>query len=151
MELLLDKKLRLKAIWALVGLAMLSVVPFTHAAEGYKYISPSDLKNRIKSADQVFLLDIQVEKEYSEHHIVNAFPTYAYPVETADDRAKLKPVLDKIRNSKEDIIIICPRGAGGAKRTYEYLKAEGIVSNRLFILEKGQSGWLYPELLARTK
>lgn len=150
MGLLYDKKLRLRAIWVLVGLGMLLVVPFTYA-QSYNYISASDLKKRIESGDRVFLLDIQVEKEYSKHHIANTFATYAYPVESADDRAKLKSALEKIRNSKEDIIIVCPRGAGGAKRTYEYLKAEGIVSNRLFILEKGQSGWPYPELLAGTK
>ena len=150
MEFLYDKKLRLRAIWVLVGLGMLLVVPFTYG-ESYNYISAFDLKKRIESGAQVFLLDIQVEKEYSKHHIVNTFATYAYPVESIGDRAKLKSALGKIRNSKEDIIIICPRGAGGAKRTYDYLQAEGIVSNRLYILEKGQSGWPYPELIAATK
>ena len=38
-------------------------------------------------------------------------------------------------------MIVCPRGAGGAKRTYDHLLQQGIAAERLLILEKGQEGW----------
>jgi len=38
-----------------------------------------------------------------------------------------------------------PRGAGGAKRSYDYLKEKGIAEEGLLILEKGMAGWSYPE------
>ena len=38
----------------------------------------------------------------------------------------------------------------GAKRTFEYLASRGIQSKRMFILEKGQSGWPYPKLVANN-
>jgi hypothetical protein len=39
------------------------------------------------------------------------------------------------------VVIVCPRGAGGARRTYNYLRDKGIAAERLLILEKGQEGW----------
>ena len=42
--------------------------------------------------------------------------------------------------------IVCPRGAGGAKRAYDYMEEKGIPKARLSILEKGQGGWPYKEL-----
>jgi thiosulfate/3-mercaptopyruvate sulfurtransferase len=43
--------------------------------------------------------------------------------------------------------VICPGGAGGAKRTIDYLESENIDGDRLFILENGQGKWPYEELL----
>jgi thiosulfate/3-mercaptopyruvate sulfurtransferase len=48
------------------------------------------------------------------------------------------------------VVIVCPRGGGGAKRAYDHLAGQGVTGGRLFILEQGQQGWPYPELLEQT-
>ena len=55
-------------------------------------------------------------------------------------------MLTKIKADKAPVVIICPRGAGGATRTYDYLLSQGIAAERLLILEKGQEGWACPTL-----
>ncbi len=89
------------------------------------------------------MLDIQVEEEFSQHHIDNAVATYAYPVKSDTDKQKLQAVVGQLQASKEPVTIICPRGGGGAKRTYDYLKEQGISESRLLILEGGQAEWPY--------
>ncbi|NIP26153.1 MAG: rhodanese-like domain-containing protein, partial [Phycisphaerae bacterium] len=41
------------------------------------------------------------------------------------------------------VVIVCPRGGGGAKRTYDYFKAKGVAEARLTILAGGQKDWPY--------
>ena len=117
--------------------------------DGYKYYKAELLKNSIENQDDKLIVDIQVEEEFDNHHIKGAIATYSYPVKTDEDKAKLDKIFEDLNNSKDDIVIICPRGQGGAKRTYDYLKEKGIVESRLFILENGQEGWPYEELLEK--
>jgi rhodanese-related sulfurtransferase len=116
----------------------------------FNYISASDLMKRIEYGESLFLIDIQVEEEYAKHHLRGTFPTHAYPVKTDEEQAKLLPALKNIINTDNDVVIICPRGAGGAKRTYKYLNEKGVGEDRLLILKEGQSGWPYPEMLVNT-
>ena len=118
------------------------------AANGfYNYISPSDLKSRIQSGAGLLILDIQVEEEFSRHHIQGAVATFAYPVKSGEEKNRVSALLDRINRGTEPVVIVCPRGGGGAKRTYDHLFTEGVGEERLFILEKGQAGWPYPDLL----
>lgn len=112
----------------------------------YNYITAAELQSRIKAGTSMTLLDIQVEEEFDRHHIKGALPTYAYPVKTEEDKARLSAVLEKSRANTNPVVIVCPRGAGGATRTYDYLLAKGVEAGRLLILEKGQEGWQFPEL-----
>jgi len=48
-----------------------------------------------------------------------------------------------------DIVVVCPKGGGGAKNTIQYLVDQGIEDSRLFILEKGQAEWPYAGLLEK--
>ena len=75
-------------------------------------------------------------------------PTHAYPVKTSEDESKLAAVLPELVGD-EPIIVICPGGAGGATRTVDYLTAQGVAPECLFILENGQSKWPYEALLAK--
>ena len=110
-------------------------------------IAPADLKKRLEAGDKPLLLDIQVEKDFARHHIVGAEPTFAYPAKSDEERAKLKPMVARILASKEDVVIVCPAGGGGARNTYDFLKSQGVPESRMRILEKGQKGWPYPELV----
>ncbi len=118
-------------------------------AKNYDYISPADLKAKIESGAPLLLVDIQAAKEFAQHHIKGALATYAYPVKSDEDRARLAPVLERAQTGAEPIVIVCPRGAGGAKRAYDFLQESGVATERLNILEGGQQGWPYPELLVQ--
>ena len=131
--------------------AVTSIVVFTSnvmAADGpFNYISPDETKSKIESGEIMTLLDIQVEDEYTRHHIKGSLATYAYPVKSDAEKARLDKVISDLSSRTDPIVIICPRGGGGAKRTFEYLASRGIESERMFILEKGQSGWPYPQFI----
>ncbi|MDK9712234.1 rhodanese-like domain-containing protein [Acidaminobacter sp.] len=114
----------------------------------YQYYTAEQTKAAIENNAEIILLDIQVEDEWNAHHIEGAVPTYAYPVKTPEDEAKLAAILPDLAG-EQPIIVICPGGAGGATRSIDYLMAQGVAPERLFILENGQSKWPYEELLAK--
>lgn len=107
----------------------------------YSYITAQSLQERLTAGQPTNLVDIQVEEEFAKHHIKGAVPTYAYPVKNAAETAKLDTVVETLKANSDPVVIVCPRGGGGATRTYDYLLARGIAAERLLILEKGQEGW----------
>ena len=107
----------------------------------YNYISATDLETRLNANLPTNIVDIQVEDEFTQHHIKGATPTYAYPVKSDTDRIKLDAIVEELKANTDPVVIVCPRGAGGAKRTYDYLLQQEISAERLLILEKGQAGW----------
>lgn len=117
----------------------------TETKAEYRYITAAEVKEKLENREEMVLLDIQVEEEWQEHHIAGSLPTHAYPVQSEEDKAKLDAVLSQLEGDCP-IVIVCPRGGGGAERTYNYLKEKGIAEERLFILEKGMAGWPYEEL-----
>jgi rhodanese-related sulfurtransferase len=134
----------------LAGAALLVAMPLA-MAQSYNTISPADLKQRLESANKPMLLDIQVEDEFAKHHLPGAVATHAYPAKTDAERSKLKPAISKILASKDDVVIVCPAGGGGARNTYDFLKSQGVPESRMKILEKGQKGWPYKELVTQGK
>ena len=118
------------------------------AAGGYNFISPENLKQNIEKRENMVIVDIQVKNEYAQHHLPGVLATHAYPVKSDSDRDKLKSALALIKTNQLPVVVICPRGGGGAKRAYDYLAENGVEVERLKILEGGQQGWPYPELLA---
>ncbi|MHB8765724.1 MAG: rhodanese-like domain-containing protein [Deferrisomatales bacterium] len=112
----------------------------------YRYLSAAELEQRLKAGEPSIVLDIQVEEEYAKHHITGARPTHAFPVKSPADKAKLDAAVADLAASPAPVVIVCPRGAGGAERTYDHLKARGIPEARLYILAQGQAGWACAEL-----
>jgi len=129
-----------KFMFLLIGILVIST---TALAEDYQFISATELQKKIEANEQGLLLDIQVEDEFSEHHIKNAVATYSYPVKSDQDKQKLQAFVGQVNANEEPVTIICPRGGGGAKRAYDYLKEQGVSESRLFILEGGQAKWPY--------
>ena len=127
-----------KIITLLIGALLISTAAM---AGGYQYISAADLKTKIDNNAQGLLLDIQVEVEFAEHHIPGAVATFAYPVKSDQDKQKLQTFIAAAKESSEPVTIVCPRGGGGAKRAYDYLKEQGVPESRLNILQGGQAKW----------
>ncbi len=117
----------------------------TETKAEYQYMTAAEVKEKIENSEEMVLLDIQVEEEWQEHHIAGSLPTHAYPVQSEEDKAKLDAVLSHLEGDCP-IVSVCPRGGGGAERTYNYRKEKGSAEERLFILEKGMAGWPYEEL-----
>jgi rhodanese-related sulfurtransferase len=113
------------------------------ASGDYKFISADALKARIDAELPVTIVDICPVAQFAAGHIKGAIETNAYPVKTQAERDKLAKLLPGIKASGNDVVIICPRGAGGAERTYDFYKAQGVKEDRLMILEKGMNGWPY--------
>lgn len=113
----------------------------------YQYISAAEVKQNIADKTPMTLVDIQVEDEFNQHHIIGAQATYAYPVKSDADHNKMKPVITPLLSNNDLAVVVCPRGGGGAKRAYKLLLESGVSEDRVYILEKGQAAWPYPELL----
>lgn len=118
---------------------------------GYNYISVQEMKARMDAGEHengsLAIMTSQTEKEYKTGCIQAAYPTYARPLKTDADYAKLVPFLNKVKDTNEDIVFICPRGKGGAERPYDYFKKNGVDEKRLMILKGGQTAFnkAYPK------
>jgi rhodanese-related sulfurtransferase len=114
---------------------------FSFLSGGYQYVSADDLNRRLQAKDSMVIVDICPPDEFAQGHIAGSIETNAYPTETAEERARLERALPAISASAADVIIVCPGGGNGAKRTVDYYKARGVDEKRLVILEKGLRKW----------
>jgi rhodanese-related sulfurtransferase len=128
---------------------VISVLLLTSAslACAANYISPDELKLMIQQQKDVVIVDIQPFGEFEQHYLKGAIETNAFPAKSPEEKQRLDKTLPVINESSAPVIIICPRGGGGAKNSYEYLLTKGIPENRLLILKGGMAGWFYQELL----
>jgi rhodanese-related sulfurtransferase len=120
-------------------------------ANDYNYVSKDKFKSWLESGNDILICDIQPQKNFEKHHFKNAMETNAYPAKTEKDLKKLKKVVKKYKKTGKKIAIICPRGGGGAKRTYDHLKSRNIPEAMLVILEGGAEGWPYEELVVKKQ
>jgi rhodanese-related sulfurtransferase len=139
MEVVMKKNL----VAALAIFLLTAAGSWAASADGYNYISPTDLQKRLQAKSPMILLDICPVEQFAKGHIPGAIETNAYPVDTDEQRERLAKVLPQIQASKDDVIILCPRGGGGAKKTFDFYKSKGIDEKRLLILEKGMDAWPY--------
>jgi rhodanese-related sulfurtransferase len=99
----------------------------------------------------VTVVDIQPAGEYEAHHFKNSIETNAFPAKADKEKKKLDRALTAIKASKNNVVIICPRGRSGASNTYDHLKVQGVYESRLFILEGGVEGWPYTDTLVQGR
>lgn len=123
----------------------------TAMAANYGYVEPEQFKQWLESGKPMQVLDIQVPAEFQKHHFKGALETNAFPVKTAEEKKRLDLVIPKLAASREDIVVVCPRGGGGAKNTYDYLKEQGIAEKRIYILKDGMQGWPFKETMVVSK
>jgi len=134
------KKMVKKTTWITAMILMVAGSVWA-ASSSYKYISAADLQKRIQAGSPMVLIDICQVEQFARGHIKGSIETNAYPVKTQAEKDRLAQYLPKIKESSDDVIIICPRGGGGAKNTFEFYKSSGVDEKRLLILEKGMEAW----------
>jgi rhodanese-related sulfurtransferase len=136
-----------KLILALTLLTMILTAPAY--ADDYNYVSPEKVKNWISSGTPISIVDIQVKEEFDAHHLTGSIATFSYPVKSDTDKAKLDEAVTALKKNDTPVVVVCPRGKGGAKRCYDYLEDQGIAQDRLLILTKGMAGWPYEEMVEK--
>jgi rhodanese-related sulfurtransferase len=132
---------------AILAVLIVGLLNMAALLESFNYVKADDFKQWLDSGKAMVLVDIQVKNEFSLHHFKDSIETNAFPVETEEQRKMLNPAVAGAKKAGTDVVVICPRGGGGAKRCYSYLKAQGIPEEKLFILEGGIAKWPHKEML----
>lgn len=128
----------------IIPIMALALAVSSAMAADYNFVKTEDFKAWLENGREVVIVDIQAPEEFAKLHFEGSLETNAYPVKSDEDRARLDQSLEKINATIAEVVIVCPRGGGGAKKTYDYLKTRGVDAARLFILEKGIQGWPHP-------
>lgn len=135
----------------IIQIMALALVVSSAMAADYNFVKTEEFKSWLESGKEVVIVDIQVPEEFASLHFEGSLETNAYPVKSDEERARLDQTLEKISATTAEVVIVCPRGGGGAKKTYDYLKRRGVAAARLFILEKGMQGWPHPEMCVSSR
>lgn len=138
----------MQRIWSLVVCFALC---FSTTAMAVNMLKAEDFKKALEAKKPMIIVDIQPAKEFEQHHFKGSIETNAFPAKTDEEKSRLDKAVQKAKESKDDVIIVCPRGRSGAMNTYEYMKSKGIDEKRLFILEGGIAGWPYKEMLSKGR
>lgn len=141
----------MKRTMILLCLALLAVLLAPPVSLAANYVKPDVFKQWLANNKPLVIIDIQTAENFEEHHFKGSIETNAFPAKSDEEKKRLDKVLPKIQSSKDDVVIICPKGKGGALNTYDYLLSKGIAEGRLFILEGGIGGWPYPDLFVKGR
>lgn len=107
----------------------------------YNYITADETAKLMREdASKLVLVDIQEKPDFEEEHLKGALATYAYPVKTDAEKARLAELLPQIKPDQK-VVIVCPRGGGGADRAYDFYLEKGLKKEQLFTLKGGQYEW----------
>ena len=126
---------------------VMALCAVTAEAGDYRYVSQAEMKTWLESNKEMLIVDIQPAKDFNRQHFAGAIETNAFPVKSDMERKQLNPALAATQGNNKDVVVICPRGKGGAKNTYDYLKGNGVAENRLYILTDGMDNWPHKELV----
>ena len=117
--------------------------------ESFNYMQPEELKALLDAGKQPIIVDIQVKDEFNAHYFSGSIETNAFPVKTDAQRKQIDVAVKSYEITGDNVVVVCPRGGGGAKRCYSYLKSQGIPEEKLTILEGGIAKWPYGSMLVQ--
>ena len=135
--------MKILAISAVVLTALLTLGCGGQVKENakYNYITVDETAKLMREdASKLVLVDIQEKPDFEEEHLKGAISTYAYPVKTDAEKARLAELLPNIKPDQK-VVIVCPRGGGGADRAYDFYLEKGLKKEQLFTLKGGQYEW----------
>ena len=132
---------------AVLAVLVIGLLNMAALFENFNYVTAEDFKQWVDSGKAMVLVDIQVKDEFSLHHFKDSIETNSFPVDTEEQRKMIDPAVATAKKAGTDVVVVCPRGGGGAKRCYNYLKEQGIPEGKLFILEGGVDKWPHKDIL----
>lgn len=127
------------------------LIALSSLAQAANFVKPEELKEMFLQKKDVIIIDIQPAKEFEQHYFKDSIETNAFPVKSPEEKTKLDKTLTVIKASKAPVVIVCPRGKGGAKNSYEYLLTKGVPEEQLLILEGGIAAWPFKDYLKQGR
>lgn len=131
----------------ILPLILLCIFNVASVFESFNYLEADQFKEWIERDKPVIIVDIQVKDEFAAHNFPGSIETNAYPVKTEAQQKQIAPALEAYKKTGNDVVVVCPRGGGGAKRCYSYLKSQGVPEEKLTILKGGIAKWPYRDML----
>lgn len=113
----------------------------------FNYLDQETFKEWLTTDKPVIIVDIQVADEFALHHFPNSIETNAFPVKTVEQQKRIDQAVTAYKATGHDVVVVCPRGGGGAKRCYSYLQSQGVPDDKLTILKGGIDKWPYKTML----
>ncbi len=135
----------------LTTLAILSLLNVAAIFESFNYVEVDTFKEWLTTNKSIIIVDIQEKEPFATHHFANSIETNAFPVKTDSQRKSIDTAVTAYKATGHDVIVVCPRGGGGAKRCYSYLKNQGVPVEKLTILKGGIDKWPYRDMLKGVK
>jgi len=137
--------------FAIMAISLVCLLNVAAIFESFNYVAPEQFKQWIESGKPMILVDIQDKPSFAKHHFPGSIETNSFPTESEAERKRLDPAVAAFQKTKHDVVVICPRGGGGAKRTYSYMKSQGVPEGKLFILTGGVDKWPHRAMLEASK
>ncbi len=126
---------------------LLSLATCQHAVAGdYRFVKADEFKSWLQEGKKFAIIHIQPAADFEQQHFRKSVETNAFPGKSDESRHRLEATLQQLTASSGAIVIACPRGGGGVKATYYYLKSKRIDEQRLVILDGGMHVWPYQNL-----
>jgi rhodanese-related sulfurtransferase len=107
----------------------LLILTISFSIFSYENISPAEVKQKIDSAEDVFILDVRQPEEYAQGYVLGA---YLIPLGEIDQR------LDEIPRDKP-VIVVCQSGGRSAAASQQ-LENHGF--DNIINMTSGTTGWI---------
>lgn len=131
----------------IIALSLLCLFNVAAIFEKFNYLEPDQFKQWLETNKPMIIVDIQDKASFAAHHFPGSIETNAFPVKTDAEKKQIDQAVAAYKANGHDVVVICPRGGGGAKRCYSYLKSQGVPEGKLTILKGGADNWPYRDML----
>jgi rhodanese-related sulfurtransferase len=136
--------------FSLIPLTLIFLLNVAAVFQSYNYLEPEQFKQWIETDKPMIIVDIQVKDEFAAHHFDGSLETNAFPVKTDHQKNQILPAVEAYNKTGHDVVVICPRGGGGAKKCYSFLKSQGVPAEKLTILKGGVAKWPFRGMLVKN-
>lgn len=96
--------------WLTLLTVSVLLVAVAALAADYRYVKQDTFKGWLESGRPMIIVDIQAPEAFAKGHFKGALETNAYPVKSDDEKKRLDATLEKINATRDDVVIVCPRG-----------------------------------------
>lgn len=133
--------------FSIISMALIFLLNMAAIFESYNFLEADEFKAWLEADKAMIIVDIQAKDEFASHHFAGSIETNAFPVKTDAQKNQILPAVEAYKKTGHDVVVICPRGGGGAKSCYSFMKSQGVPDEKLTILKGGIAKWPYKEML----